>query len=77
VAARGTKNANVNLVIGLGCAIAGITVMWQTLVTLSFEAGASGLHLSDLYHFIARFGLVLIIESVAFFSLNCTAKIAP
>src|SRR5260370_24517199 len=65
------KNANVNLLIGLVCAIVGIGVMWQTLVTLNFEleAGASW-KITDLYRFISRFGLVLIIESVAFFFLK-------
>lgn len=65
------KNANVNLLIGLACAIVGIGVMWQTLVTLNFniDAGAPW-KISDLYHFLARFGLVIIIESVAFFFLK-------
>jgi hypothetical protein len=65
------KNANINLIIGLVCALVGIGVMWQTLVTLSFEAEAAGSwKVSDLYRFLARFGLVLIIESVAFFFLK-------
>jgi multisubunit Na+/H+ antiporter MnhB subunit len=65
------KNANLNLLIGLVCAVVGIAVMWQTLVTLNFEldAGVSW-KISDLYRFLARFGLVLIIESVAFFFLK-------
>ena len=65
------KNANVNLLIGLVCAVLGIGVMWQTLVTLNFEIGADTTwKIADLYHFLARFGLVLIIESVAFFFLK-------
>jgi hypothetical protein len=65
------KNANVNLMIGLVCAVLGIGVMWQTLVTLNFEIGNDvTLKITDLYHFLARFGLVLIIESVAFFFLK-------
>lgn len=65
------RNANVNLLIGLVCAVLGIGVMWQTLVSLSFGTeNDSVLKLSDLYHFLARFGLVLIIESVAFFFLK-------
>jgi hypothetical protein len=67
------KNANINLIIGLGCAIIGIGVMWQTLVTLTFDVGAAGeatWRITDLYRFLARFGLVLIIESVAFFFLK-------
>jgi hypothetical protein len=67
------RNANVNLIIGLGCAIIGIGVMWQTLVTLTFDVGAAGeaaWRITDLYRFLARFGLVLIIESVAFFFLK-------
>jgi hypothetical protein len=46
------KNANVNLMIGLVCAIAGIGVMWQTLIVLNFEieTGASW-RVSDLYKF--------------------------
>jgi hypothetical protein len=65
------KNANVNLVIGLVCAIVGIAVMWQTLVTLNFQLEASDAwKITDLYRFLARFGLVLIIESVAFFFLK-------
>lgn len=65
------KNANVNLLIGLICAILGIGVMWQTLVTLNFELdnGVSW-KVADLYRFLARLGLVLIIESVAFFFLK-------
>jgi hypothetical protein len=65
------KNANVNLVIGLVCAILGIGVMWQTLATLNFEIGTdASWKFADLYRFLARFGLVLIIESVAFFFLK-------
>jgi hypothetical protein len=65
------RNANVNLLIGLGCAVAGIGVMWQTLATLAFEVEPSGTwRISDLYRVLSRFGLVLIIESVAFFFLK-------
>jgi hypothetical protein len=65
------KNANVNLWIGLLCAIGGIGVMWQTLIVLPFEIGNTGTwYIGDLYRFLARFGLVLIIESVAFFFLK-------
>ena len=42
----------------------------QTLITLSFDVDATGWRISDLYRFLARFGLVLIIESVAFFFLK-------
>jgi hypothetical protein len=52
------KNANVNLIIGLVCAVLGIGVMWQTLVTISFEADAPGSwRMADLYRFLARLGL--------------------
>ena len=61
------KNANVNLIIGLSCAVAGIAVMWQTLITIDAIAGDWR---ANLYHFLARFGLVLIVESVAFFFLK-------
>ncbi|MGJ5066740.1 hypothetical protein [Bradyrhizobium oligotrophicum] len=65
------KNANINLIIGLGCAIIGIGVMWQTLVALTFDVGAGeAWRVTDLYRFVARFALVLIIESVAFFFLK-------
>jgi uncharacterized membrane protein len=65
------KNANVNLLIGLVCAVVGIAVMWQTLVTLNFELeSGTSWKITDLYRFLARFGLVLIIESVAFFFLK-------
>jgi uncharacterized membrane protein YciS (DUF1049 family) len=65
------KNANLNLLIGLACAVVGIGVMWQTLVTLNFELDAgTSWKMSDLYRFLARVGLVLIIESVAFFFLK-------
>jgi hypothetical protein len=65
------RNANVNLMIGLICAVAGIAVMWQTLVSLPIDFDTSGVwKISDLYRFLARFGLVIIIESVAFFFLK-------
>jgi hypothetical protein len=65
------RNANINLVLGLACALGGIWVMWQTLVTLPFEPTAAATwSIGDLYKFLARLGLVLIIESVAFFFLK-------
>lgn len=63
------RNANVNLIIGLVCAVAGIGVMWQTLVLVSYDVPKSD-WTTNLYHIISRFGLVLIIESVAFFFLK-------
>ncbi|WP_407187973.1 hypothetical protein [Bradyrhizobium centrosematis] len=65
------KNANVNLLIGLACAVIGIGIMWQTLVSLNFELESSGSwKITDLYRFLARFGLVILVESVAFFFLK-------
>jgi hypothetical protein len=65
------RNANVNLIIGLICALMGIGVMWQTLISLTFDIENTGAwRVSDFYRFVARFGLVVIIESVAFFFLK-------
>jgi hypothetical protein len=67
------RNANINLIIGLACAIAGIYVMWQTLIYIQLTIQAetnSSMNWNDIYRFVARFGLVILIESVAFFFLK-------
>jgi len=65
------RNANINLLIGLACAVGGIFVMWQTLASVALEIEPSGVwRVSDLYRVLSRFGLVIIIESVAFFFLK-------
>lgn len=67
------RNANINLIIGLACAIGGILVMWQTLIYIQLAIqsdGNSPINWNDFYRFVARFGLVILIESVAFFFLK-------
>lgn len=64
------KNANVNLLLGLFCAIAGIGLMYHALVYAPPPIEPGNNWGVDFFRFASRFGLVVIIESVAFFFLK-------
>ena len=68
------KNANANLIIGLGAAVAGLIALYFTLIEpLQARSSSAFTFATDrdaVLYFVSRFSLVLIGESVAFFFLK-------